>query len=132
MEDGYEDMAKVANVIDKFKFVINRASQEGVSVGQNYLIFYRGENVFDPDTNEDLGSLEIVRGRARVVHVQERIATLESSEQRTTPGKVRRVSRDRGLGLLSFGQPSKEVIEEGEETHQKRISAERGDFARPV
>ena len=77
--------------------------------------------------------LEIVRGRARVVHVQEMISTLESADEETIPGKMRRIKRERYEGWLSFaGGPREEEIEEGAYTMKKNIAVELGDMARPV
>ncbi len=133
MDDQYKDVAKVAMIIDQYRCVINRGSRDGVTVGDNYLIFYLGTNITDPDSGDDLGYLERVRGRARVIHVQERMSTLESSETETTPGKLRKIRRHSLTGLAAFaGGPREEVIEEGGQVLKSSINASVGDFARPV
>jgi hypothetical protein len=135
MEEKYKDMAKVVTKIDDYQFVINRGSEHGVKIGANYLIFRLGDRLEDPDTGEDLGVLEIVRGRARVTHVQERLATLKSSEMTFTPGTKRTIKRQGGGlgGLTAFlNVPSEEEIEEGRESHLSVINVTRGDIARPI
>ena len=133
MESSYKDIAKVAGVVDGLKFVINRGSKHGVENSQNFLIFHLGDVITDPDSGEELGSLELVRGRARVVHVQEQISTLESIEKKTTPGKVRKIKRGtRGHWLAQLAGPSEEEIEEGSETHIVGLNVEIGDMARPI
>lgn len=129
MADQYKDTPRVAEVLNKFRLVINRGSEDGIEVGTRFLVFGLGQTIVDPDTKEDLGLLEVVRGRARVVHVQERISTLESSETVTTPGKKRTVRRTSNRFL---GNPTEEEIEEGRETRLAPIGAEVGDLVRPV
>ena len=131
MSEDYEQLAKVAQVIDRFTFVINDGANDSVTVGQHYLIFRLGDTILDPDTGDNLGRLEVVVGRARVTHVQERIATLESAETQIIPGTVRRIKRQ-GSGLLSAlgGVPNEEEVEEGRETSKAPIEVLLGDFAR--
>ena len=127
----YETLSRVASVIDEYTFVINQGASSGVGVGDNYLVFGLGENITDPDTGEDLGALEIVKGRARVVHVQERISTLESALTRTIPGNIRRITR-RGGGILSLAIAAEQEIEEGKQIRKLAIQVAKGDLARPV
>jgi hypothetical protein len=132
MDEPYRSMAKVIQKIDDYKFVINRGSANDVKLGSTYLIFRLGEMLIDPDTLEQLGILEIVIGRARVVHIQERLATLESAETTTVPGTIKKVKRTgTGALALTFG-PSVEEIEEGPKTFTSEIEVEPGDLARPI
>src|SRR5882672_5460239 len=92
-------LAKVVHVVDPdttyspVEIVINRGSQNGVKIGDQYLVFGEGPMIQDPDTGKDLGQLELVRGRGEVVHVQEHLATIRSIERRRErPAK--RVFRD--------------------------------------
>lgn len=73
-----DDLAKVVKVIDAFRVVINRGRADGVSSGDRYLVYQIGEELTDPDTEESLGRVEIVKGGGEVTHVQERMATVES------------------------------------------------------
>jgi hypothetical protein len=124
-------MAKVIQKIDDYKFVINRGLINDVKIGSTYLIFRLGEMLIDPDTSEQLGLLEIVIGRARVVHIQDRVATLESAETTTIPGTLKKVKRT-GMNALSLLNPSVEEIEEGPRTFTSEIDVEPGDLARPI
>lgn len=133
MEEKYDDLAKVAQKMDKYTFVINRGSDDGISINDRFLIFGLGDNVADPDTGEDLGALEIVKGRALVTHVQEKISTLESSESRKIPGTIRKIRREPGPGLFAFTQgPREEEIEEGPEVRRQAIDVKVGDLAKPI
>jgi len=133
-------LAKVVYVVDKrfagaFEIVIDRGSQDGVNVGDRFLVFGLGPVLADPDTGEKLGTLEVVRGRAIVSHVQPRIATLRSTEKRRRFGTTRRVVREVGGSSLLNGLGSNRVIEEqipevDEDVPFADVSV--GDFAKPI
>jgi hypothetical protein len=71
---------KVAKVKDEYTIVINKGYNNGIKEGQNFLIYEVGEEIFDPDTNESLGRLEVIKGKGVVINVQEKISTIESNE----------------------------------------------------
>ncbi len=85
---------KVLKVIDDYTLVINKGSSDGVTSRCRFLIYHLGEEVFDPDTGEGLGELEIVCGEGRPEHIQERITTITSSKQtvRSTKKVIKRGS----------------------------------------
>jgi hypothetical protein len=73
--------AKVAEVIDNYKLVINKGSLHGIREGQRVLVYrLSNEDIIDPDTGESLGNLEIVRGTGKVIHLQENLSTIESDK----------------------------------------------------
>ena len=39
-----------------------------------FVIYLESEHIFDPDTGEDLGPIEMVKGRVKVHHVMERMS----------------------------------------------------------
>lgn len=72
--------ASVVKIIDEYNVVINRGSDHGVSQGDEFVIYYEEqEELFDPETGEKLGQLEIVRGTGFATHVQPKMATIKSS-----------------------------------------------------
>lgn len=79
---------KVIKVIDEYKLVINRGSNDGVTMGDRYLIYRLGEQMIDPDTHEDLGTLEIVCGEGKPEHIQERFTTVVTSMQSIKKSKT--------------------------------------------
>jgi hypothetical protein len=104
MSDRY--FGKIIKVLNPFTAVINVGIEQEVKVGSKFLIVGLGDEVVDPDTNETLGVLEIVRGNARVSHVQERMATITCSDtvkpvNKTEIKKVTNPNRN-GLGMI-FG-----------------------------
>ncbi len=74
--------ATVVTVLDDETVVINRGAEHGVKEGQKFLIYFDGDEIFDPNTKKSLGILEIVRGKGIVSHVQQSMATIKSTETR--------------------------------------------------
>lgn len=72
----------VASVLDSDRVVINKGSEDGVRVGNRFLIYAldSGE-ITDPITKESLGRLEIPKGTGRIVSTQPRMAVLESDKE---------------------------------------------------
>lgn len=132
MTDEYKNLPKVIKIIDEYSLVINRGSEHDIRINSKFLIFGTGERLVDPDTGEDLGTLEIVRGRARVIHVQAKMSTLTSDEFEITPGKKRTIKRQGGAFLMLSNQPQVEEVTEGEERNEVAIRATTGDYARPI
>lgn len=64
-----------------FEVVINRGSDDNVKEGDRYIIYGVGDSIHDPETGENLGKLELVRGRGRVVHTQDRLAHVRCTEK---------------------------------------------------
>lgn len=124
---NYSDLAKVVKIIDSYNVVINRGSSNGVKVGQNFIVFRLGEHIADPDSGEDLGALEVVAGRARVVHIQPKMATLESIETRSSTRTIKR-GPPYGLSSLAFAMAGTEEVRESTSVP---LEAQVGDLARP-
>jgi hypothetical protein len=58
---------KVAKILGNNEIVINRGRREGVRQGMLFEIFApEGEEVWDPDTGETLGTVEDVKAKARL------------------------------------------------------------------
>ena len=95
-------VATVSHVVDAYTVVINAGERRGVALGMKFLIVGFGDPIFDPETNEELERLEIVRGKAEVIHLQEKIATLRSSEY-TKRADIREITKVSGRGGLLTG-----------------------------
>ena len=74
-------LAKIATVVDEYRVVINAGRADGVRMGQRFLIYKIGGEILDPDTKESLGKLEIIIGTGEVIHVQDKMATLQTTEK---------------------------------------------------
>ena len=74
----------VAKVIDSQTVVLNIGASNGVSTGDEFVVFSLGEEVLDPKTGQNLGILENVKGKGKAVHVQDHLCTIEAYEIETT------------------------------------------------
>jgi hypothetical protein len=86
-------LATVVHVSDDdHQVTINRGANHGVKLDQRYLVYALSrDEINDPETGESLGHLEIVRGTGVVIHVQEKMATLQSD--RSDKAGSRRIVR---------------------------------------
>ena len=71
---------KVIKIIDEYNIVINKGTADGITSNARFLVYRLGEELFDPDTNESLGVLEIVCGEGKPEHIQDHMATLHTSK----------------------------------------------------
>lgn len=122
MSDRY--FAKVVKIVDEYTVVLNVGSDKGLRVGKVFLIVGIGEMIRDPETGEELGQLEIVRGKAKVTHVQDKISTLASAEIERQPDikEIKKVSSTRGSPLISIMGPQ-ETVTESTRTGEPKVKA---------
>ena len=74
---------KIAKVLGNNEVVINRGREHSVRPGMMFEIFApEGDEVWDPDTGETLGTVEDVKAKAEVTEVKEKlsVARLQSGE----------------------------------------------------
>lgn len=73
---------KVAKILTNNEIVINRGRGDGVRPGMLFEVFAPdGEEVWDPDTGETLGTVEDVKARAEVTEVKDRLAVARLHQQ---------------------------------------------------
>ena len=82
-------IGKIAQIIDETKIVINIGSAAGVKTGQEFVIYQEGDEIFDPETKESLGKLELIKGSIIIDHVQEKLSigatkVIEKKEEKKT------------------------------------------------
>lgn len=99
---------KVLKVIDDYTLVINKGANDGVTPRCRFLIYHLGEEIFDSDTGEGLGELEIVCGEGYPEHIQERITTIKSSKQ--TVRSTKKVIKKGGFSL-ALGSTTEEIYD---------------------
>ena len=72
---------KVAKIMGRGEIVVNRGRQHGVRAGMVFEVFAaEGEEVWDPDTGETLGTVEDVKAKAEVTEVKEKLAIARLSD----------------------------------------------------
>ncbi|MDY2947841.1 hypothetical protein [Mannheimia varigena] len=85
-------LAEIVSIIDELRVVVNAGKNKNMAIGTKFLIVGIGKEIFDPNTGESLGNIEIIRGYAKVIHVQEKISTLESIDTVKKPD-VREITK---------------------------------------
>ena len=124
------DEGKVVKVLSECKLVINRGSDDGVRESDRFLVYALGDELFDPDTKESLGRLEVVRGEGKPTHIQSRMTTLEPSRTQERGTKTVRRSGPVTWGSLMGGETEEVYTPEREPVPFDDPRA--GDFARLV
>ncbi|WBQ14828.1 hypothetical protein [Sphingobium yanoikuyae] len=59
--------------------VISAGADHGVTEEMRFVIYEEGDELFDPVNQQSLGRFEIVKGQARVVHLQDKMSKIRSS-----------------------------------------------------
>lgn len=133
---GAPKAIRVAGIIDEYRVVLNVGRKDGVRTDDTFLIYGVGGDIEDPETGENLGVLELIRGRGRIEHLQDAICTIKSTMKRQVPGhkKLYRRERSGGMGALSIlGYPNVEEVEEGARSVDEPFDgAQLGDYARKI
>ncbi len=94
---------KVAKILGS-EIVINRGRREGVRQGMLFEVFApEGEEVWDPDTGETLGTVEDVKARAEVTEVKDRLAVARLQNTASPFGAVNMGEMQENLQRI-FGQ----------------------------
>jgi hypothetical protein len=75
---------KILKILDSKRVIVNLGIDDEVKKEMKFFIYELGEEIRDPDTNEVIERLEIVKHRLRVVHIQEKFSIMRSNEY-TTP-----------------------------------------------
>lgn len=115
--------ATVVKVIDSCKLAINRGKIHGLKQGQRLLVYsLTGQEIQDPNSGESLGYLEIVKGTGQVIHLQEKICTIESDKQKIL---TRKMQKNVYFGL-------RDEIVEYEQNLVPFEDPEPGDLVKPI
>lgn len=95
---------KVAKILGNNEIVINRGRDEGVRAGMMFEVFApEGEEVWDPDTGETLGTVEDVKAHAEVIEAKERLAVARLHNTKRPLGAVNIGEMQENLQRI-FGQ----------------------------
>lgn len=120
--------AKIVEVLDDGRVVINKGREHGVKKGQSFLVYELGKEIFDPDTKESLGVLEITKGRGQVDHVMDKMATIISIEFEYEEEEQEPLFRGALAAALGGGGQIKR-------TNKRRLDfndVKEGDLAKPI
>lgn len=130
---------KVVKVIDDFTIVINNGDKDGIKQKDIFQIYEFGEEIIDPDTEENLGLLEISKGIAKVEHLQDKITTLSSNNFITVGFKriIKENKSNNNLGYFNNFLKYPGKIEEIEEIEPEKKNlpfknVKVGDYAKVI
>jgi hypothetical protein len=76
--------ATVAKVIDSTAIIIAAGADNGVREGMEFVIYDLSETIRDPESGEDLGRLELVKGRVFAEHVQDKMTVARTRPTQTS------------------------------------------------
>lgn len=121
------DKIKVVEIISPYQVILNCGIEKGYLNGQVFLIYGLGKTIKDLDTGEDLETLEVVRGKGKIIHLQNKICTIESVEIDEIPTTI---TRKNPFGNVWGMGPT----EETQLRRNKRAfnEVQIGDLARPI
>jgi hypothetical protein len=88
----------VVKVIDDSTVVIN-AGKDDIRYNDLFVVYIEDDEIIDPVTNESLGKLQIIKGTAKVLHIQDRMTTIKSNKTKSIQTKTN--SMLRALGPLA-------------------------------
>jgi hypothetical protein len=95
---------RVARILSPTSVILAAGTDDGIKEGMEFVIYDLSETILDPETGEDLGKLELHKGRVYAVHVQDKL-TWAQTRSRTV---------ERAVSLrpdpLSFLKPVKETV----------------------
>lgn len=74
----YKNQINVVSKIDNYQIVINKGTLDKINSYMRFLVYEEGKEIFDPETKESLGVLEIPKGIFKVFHIQDKMTVLVS------------------------------------------------------
>ena len=120
---------RVIEILTGTKLILNCGKEQGFKFGDKFLIYGLTKPLKDPDTGEDLGQAEIIRGRGTIIHLQEKLCTIESCL--FDDGASRVIKRIQPFNVFAGGQTTEEEVT-GRHQIKKFEDAQIGDYARLV
>lgn len=127
---------KVVKINSGFEIVINLGSNNSdIRMGQKFKVIKFGDIIVDPDTNQELGRLEIPCGIVEVIHIQENMSTLQSCEYSRSPDRKEIRTIPKSPFSISFTGPGTETIEttmQGEKHIKPLNKIEIGNIVIPI
>jgi len=123
-----EKAIKIVKIINEYRVVINAGSNELIRDGQYLEVFVKGAPIVDPDTGDNLGTLDYVKAKLRVINVFPMMSVCENRETETY-GLLSGLAALQKEEVLPLNVDSKE-ISGGYEGIDKKIHV--GDLVRTV
>lgn len=123
--------AEVVAVLSASKIVINRGTEHNVEAEDQFVLYEMSdEEILEPSTGESLGKLEIPKGTGEVIHVQEKMAVIESDREKPPARKI--VRRNNTLFAAASGQAAEEEEYVPSDKRVPFTNPKVGDLVKPV
>lgn len=71
-------LGKVVRILSAEEVILNIGSKDDVKIGMQFVIYEVSEHITDPETGEDLGALETIKGRVKVTHLMEKMSRAQT------------------------------------------------------
>ena len=132
---------KVVKILSETEIVLGAGSENEIEEGSEFIIYEDGDEIFDPETKQSLGVLEIVKGYVTVVNVQPKISIAKTHTRTITQKKyVERPSLASALSSFYGGGIREErfevekidklKVEETDPHYKEQLIVRVGDKAR--
>jgi hypothetical protein len=131
---------KIVRILSESVVVLGAGSSQGVREEMEFLIYELGDEIFDPETKESLGRLEIAKGHVRVIHLQQSIATARTTKQ-TVRKTVQNPLFQNPMFYSLFGAREETVeievfeklkVQDQDAEYSSKLTVRVGDFARAL
>ncbi|UOE96045.1 hypothetical protein [Alkalihalobacillus sp. LMS39] len=76
---------KIIKIIDEYMVVVNVGAIDGANIGDLLEIYQIGEEIKDPDTNEPLGTLDLIKGKIKIINVYKNFSLCKTAEYLSSP-----------------------------------------------
>ncbi|MDS1004986.1 hypothetical protein P9J83_15990 [Clostridium sporogenes] len=91
-----KNIFKVVKIVSDSEIVVNAGSEDSIKKGQELEIFTQGEEIFDPETKESLGTLDTVKATIEVVTVYPKMCLCMDIEYERSPSLLTAVGMMQG------------------------------------
>lgn len=98
----------VAQILSPTQVILAAGTEQGVREGMVFVLYELGDEIFDPETSEPLGRLELVKGRVRVTYTQEKLSHASTLSRR----EVRVIDPLGSLTSHFLGQLARREVEQ--------------------
>jgi len=106
----------VARILSDKEVILSVGSDDGVKQDMEFVIFSEGDHITDPETEEDLGAIETIKGRVTVYHVQQKMSRAKTrTYQVTVPSPYQLKSATLFGDIVAHTETRRSVLEVDEQ-----------------
>ncbi len=92
---------RIIKIIDEYKVVINAGTDDLIRYSTKFEVFVEGEEIFDPVTNESLGTLDTIKARLKVHTLFKKMTICISDEYTEKQSSIAQAA----LSISAFATP---------------------------